>query len=56
MSLLFKNYSLVEVIICRLHSTWLGPSCETQKNMDKNDTNEQNTHTTHREKDNSGKG
>ena len=58
MSLLFKNYSLAEVIYLLIrfimttkNSTWLDSTWNT-KNTDRNGVNEQNTHTTHREKDN----
>ena len=50
MSLLFKNYSLVEVI-CVLIRFNKFPLSNT-KNTDKNGINGQNTHTTDREKDN----
>ena len=50
MSLLFKNYSLVEVICVPIRFNKF-PLSNT-KNTDKNGINGQNTHTTDREKDN----
>ena len=43
MFLLFQNFSLVEVIYLMIRS---------HKNTERNDVNKQNTHATHREKDN----
>ena len=44
MSLVFKHYSLVEVIYQLIRFDKLSPSCET-KNTHRNGVNEQNTHT-----------
>ena len=52
MSLLFKNYSLVKVIHLLIRFNKSRSFLWNTKNTDRNGINEQNTHTTHREKDN----
>ena len=56
MSLLFKYYSLVEVIYLLIRFKKIQSFLWNTKNTDRNGINEQNTHTTNREKDNFRKG
>ena len=55
MSLLSKNYSLVKVIHLLIRFNKSRSFLWNTKNTDRNGINEQNTHTTHREKDNQRK-
>ena len=52
MFLLFQNFSLVEVIYLMIRSHKSKSFLWNAKNTERNDVNKQNTHATHREKDN----